>query len=552
MTTHQMPRQITASIHQDAIKRVSDFFDATIATIANELLQNSRRAGATGVDITVADGLITVTDDGAGIADPETILSFGLSQWSQNTTDSENPAGMGLYALARRTHVRIQSKAAHSQAWQVNLSPDHFVGRVSAPVENIDNYDKLHGTTVEFTGSLKDESIIANAAKYYPLPVHINGKAAPQEDFLQHAIHTELWQGARIGVHTSTRPITYSQSGTLNFHGALVNQPSLPYVAAIESYWSTKVDVVDCPHLDLTLPARQEIVQSPFADELRAACRAAIYRAMLLQPQPVDVPKAVQQDAATLGINIPDATARLAQWTPDTAQDGLSYEDRQRLPITDDSILVILDISTADQQALSRAAERNGAAKLLFEPDHRMDGYDWYDSMIRSTDYSIIVSDEHGSHELHEVRQNDAALSQRPDRIEFILQTKHLDETDRVHLFTDLAFEKDEDVYMDEVRPLITRESDLSTIALVELMKLSFFYPSDDKDSDSYDTQEETHEEAYSMTAIALLESEDQAFISSVTEAVHRHIIYQIPVGSTATIKISRNQPIQITLAKDD
>ena len=89
-------------------------------------------------------------------------------------------------------------------------------------------------------------------------------------------------------------------------------------------------------------------------------------------------------------------------------------------------------------------------------------------------------------------------------------------------------------------------------VAVVELMKLSFFYPSDDKDSDSYDTQEEKHEAAYSMTAIALLESEDQAFIASVTDAVHRHILYQIPAGSTATIRISRNQPIQITLAKDE
>ena len=552
MTTQQMPRQITASIHQDAINRVSDFFDATIATITNELLQNSRRAGASRVEITVQDGRITVADDGAGIADPATILAFGLSEWNQSTTDSENPAGMGLYALARRKEVRIQSKSAHSDAWQVNLTPDHFVGRLPAPVETVDDPGRPHGTTIEFTGNLNDESTIANAARYYPLPVHINGKPPPQEDFLDNALHTELWKGVRIGVYTSRQPFAYGQSGTLNYHGALVHRPYLPYVQAIQSHWSTKVDVVDCPHLDLTLPARQEIVESPFADEMRAACRAAIYRAMLRQPEPVDVPKAIQEDAASLGVNIPDATPKLEQWEPDTAAANSFYAIKPRRPISDDSILMARPMSPADQQTLSRAAERNGTENSLCKANRQLDGYDWYDAMTKVTGYSIIVSDQDGDHDLHEVRQNDATLGQRPERIEFILQTNAQDETASVHLTTDLAFEKDEDVYMEAVSPLITRDSDIGANDLVEIMKSSFFYPSDDKDADRYHTQEENHEAAYSMTAISLLESEDQAIITSVTAAVQRHILYQIPDGSTATIRIKQNEPIQVTLSDDE
>ena len=553
MTTQQMPRQITASIHQDAINRVGDFFDATISTITNELLQNSRRAGATRVDVTInAVGRIKIADDGAGIADPETILAFGLSQWSPTTADSENPAGMGLYSLARRKQVRIQSKSAYSDAWCVNLTPDHFVGRLSAPIETVDDYDRPHGTTIEFDGNFNDEAMINNAAKYYPLPVHVNGKPASQVDFLKDALHTELWQGVRIGVYPSAIPITYGQSGLLNFHGTIVTRPSLPYVKAIQSYWSAKVDVLDCPRLDLTLPARQEIVQSPFADELRDACRAAIYRAMLLQPTPVDVPKMTQEDAAILGINIQDAKPTLQQWQPDAAENTYSYDPEPRLPIAEDSILMDLYMSPADQQTLSRAAERNDASQRLFEPNRQLQGYDWYDAMTKTTDYCITVSDENGDHNLLFARRTNAAISPRPDRIEFTVQTDSQGEKTDIQLPTDLAFEKADDPYMEAVSPLVTQDSEISAQELVEIMKLAFFTPSDDKDADSYDTQEENHETAYSMTAISLLESEDQAIINSVIATVQRHILYQIPDGSTATIRVSRQEPTRVTISRDE
>ena len=554
MTTQQMPRQITASIHQDAINRVGDFFDATISTITNELLQNSRRAGSSRVDVTIdAGNRIKIADDGNGIADPEAILAFGLSQWNPTTTDRENPAGMGLYSLARRKEVRIQSKSAYSDAWCVNLTPDHFVGRLPAPVETVNDYDRPHGTTIEFTGNFSDEAMISQAARYYPLPVHVNGKPAPQVDFLKDALHTELWQGVRIGVYQSAIPLTYGQSGLLNFHGTLVNRPHLPYVKAIQSCWSAKVDVIDCPRLDLTLPARQEIVQSPFADELREACRATIYRAILLQPEPVDVPKIAQEDAANLGVNIPDATPKLEQWQSRSAETNYYHvEPKPRLPIGDDSILMTLDMPPPDQQTLSRAAERNDTSQRLFEPNPQLQGYDWYDAMTKVTGYGITVSDEKGDHNLLFARHTNTNISPRPNRIEFTLQTDAQDVKSDIQLPTDLAFEEEYEVYMDDVNPLVTQDSEISTQDLVEIMKLAFFQPSDDKNADSYDIQEDDHEAAYSMIATSLIESKDQAIINSVIAAVQRYILYQIPNGSTATIRVRQHEPTQVTISKDE
>ena len=546
MSTETLPAQIKASIHQDAISRVSHFFDATITTITNELLQNSRRAGATRVDIKIMDREISIADDGAGIKDPASILTFGLSQWAKETADAESPAGMGLYALARRSKVRVQSKTADSDAWRVDLTPDHFIGRRSASIEPAEDHVQPHGTTIQFTGNIGDQYMITNAARHYPLPVYINSVQAPQEDFLNSAIHTEMWNGVRIGVYVSDNPLMYGQAGILNFYGTIVHRPNLPYVTTIRASWSVKVDVVDCPLLDLTLPARQEVVESPFADEMRAACTAAIYRAILLQPEPVDVPKEVQNHAADIGIDIPDARPLLEYWQPDSAAQKRYNARNPRGAVDENSILMTLDMSTADQQTLLRAASLNDVHTRLFRPNRQLVGYDWYDAMTQTTSYSITVSDQSGQHDLVTTREEQAEITPRPNHIEFAIETDSQGNQDTIRLFTDLAF--DNDLCMDNVCPIVTQNSAISIPDLVQIMTLAYFRPSEEKDADSYETQAEMYQDAYSMTAIALLESEDQAIISTITDAVQKHIMSHVPPDSEVQIQVRRDEPVLVTI----
>ena len=93
---------IRARIHDSAIRRVTRTFAATLADIFTETLQNSRRAGATRVRVAVTGPAdtgpltVTVTDDGAGIADPAVLLSFGENGWSEDLVRREDAAGMGM------------------------------------------------------------------------------------------------------------------------------------------------------------------------------------------------------------------------------------------------------------------------------------------------------------------------------------------------------------------------------------------------------------------------------------------------------------------------
>ena len=69
-----MITKLRARVSPEAISKVTRIFNGTLDDIFNELFQNARRAGAGSIAVNAehtADAcLITVSDDGAGIADP--------------------------------------------------------------------------------------------------------------------------------------------------------------------------------------------------------------------------------------------------------------------------------------------------------------------------------------------------------------------------------------------------------------------------------------------------------------------------------------------------
>ena len=108
-TSNKLPERIRARVHDGALSRVTRIYAAGLADVFNETLQNSRRAGATSVRVTIDASedtpgalTVTVTDDGAGIADPAVLLSLGENGWSEDLVRCEDAAGMGFLSLARR------------------------------------------------------------------------------------------------------------------------------------------------------------------------------------------------------------------------------------------------------------------------------------------------------------------------------------------------------------------------------------------------------------------------------------------------------------------
>ncbi len=308
MTNNANPPAATirARVHENALKRVTKFWASRPIEIFLEALQNSRRAGATRVRVTVETLTkpsghasepseprlaVTITDDGAGIEDPAVLLSFGENGWSDDLVSREDAAGMGILSLTHRgCRISSRPRSPGGQAghgWSVDLEPEHFTGQRDALVRRDDGAPYPSGTAVRFEARESADMIraaLTSAARHYPLPVTFEDEALERRAFLDGAVHAETSNGLVFGVYRDRRQ-GYMEPD-LNFFGLTV-PVGLPMVDTVHgANWSVRADVVDCPGLELVLPARREAVENAFLGEVREAARLAVYRAMAADPEP--------------------------------------------------------------------------------------------------------------------------------------------------------------------------------------------------------------------------------------------------------------------------
>ena len=565
---------IRARVHESALKRVTKFFASTLTDAFTETLQNARRSGATRVRVTVETLAkptgratepseprlaVTVTDDGAGIADPAVLLSFGENGWTDELVAREDAAGMGILSLAHRgcrIASRVRTPGGHAgHGWSVELEPEHFTGRRDARVRRDDSAPYPSGTAVRFEATESANAIqtaITNSARHYPLPVIFEsipgtepgGAALERKAFLDGAVHAEEWNGVTFGVYRDRR--SGYMDPDLNFFGLTV-PVHLPTVETVHGgIWSVRADVVDCPRLELLLPARREPVENEFLSDMREAARLAVYRAMAADPDPrpafTDWSRA--RDA---GIDLAPPPQVLRPWRPAIADIDDWQEPPKPAPAGPDALVMTCDPDPPEAQALWHAAGRAGMAERLFEADKRLEGYEWYDRLDRVTGIDTEVTAADGKawplHEYPVPERTGAAapLAARPDAVRMTLSVRTSGGRNRtLHLPADLAFAGEAWSWVGEALPLVTKDSTLEPHRLAELLRHSFFSASDDADADSRETQAMRFDEEALHIATRLLCSEDSALEISIAETVRRELFWLVPHDRTVEISITR------------
>ncbi len=575
---------IRARIHESAVKRVTRIYAATAAEILAEILQNSRRADATRVGISVAAPVarqgeiaagtgetpltVTISDDGAGIADPAVLLSFGENGWDDALVRREDAAGFGFASLARR-NCAVSSRP-HSPSggippgWRVALSPGHFLGEMDAEVLADEEAPFPRGTAISFQAT---EAIAAirnaagNAARHYPVPVSFEDRTEddasgpeelPRRAFLDGAVHAEPWRGLVFGVFRN-RHDGY-RDPDLNFFG-LTLTVGLPTVETVHgATWTVLADVDDCPDLELVLPARKEAVENAFLRDMREAARLAIYRAMAADPNP----RPAFEDwtrAREAGIDIAPPPSVLSPWRPGTAEVDDWRDPPNLAPARADALVMECDPEPPEAQALWRAAERAGIASRLFEADRRLEGYPWYDAIERVVRIHTEATIERRPYPLdgYPVPERtgvpQAPLARRPDAIRVSLTARAGKGVGRtIDLDADLAFAGEAWSWVGEALPLVTADSTMQPHELAGLMRAAFFSASDDADSDSWETQRDRFDEEALHIATRLLLSDDEACRASIAEAVRRELFWLAPRGRIVDIRIDRPD-VTVTLA---
>lgn len=555
---HTVPDTIQAAVDPAAIGKVSRFFDASTGQIVNEMLQNARRAGATKVKVTTPrDNLLRLTDNGRGIGDPRALLAFGRSDWDGETVKAEDPVGMGVFSLARR-EARIASRPPAAgqgvaDAWEVYLEPDHFLGLREAAIGVCRDAPAPHGTIVEFEmveSSTSASHILSDAARYYPLEVSFNGRDIPREDFLEKAVRVEEWSGVRIGVFHERRKGWYHCQ--INFHGHQIDCPLLPIVTALEDQpdvldtWWIRIDVIDGAQLELVLPARTQVVQNNFVNELKQACERAIFRTIEALPETPSLGHHTWARAHELGIKLAAAKPRLRGWLPRTADDYDRHHTRFEVltPLPDDTETVLVmktKAPTGDEQALWRALASNLMLGRVFDKDDNVESYGWYRKLDRIVRIDFRV--EYGDGRkllLGEARTaHEQMTDENPRRIVALVTVESADGNERVlELDTDVAFWSPEATCPEEIEMLITADSDVDAKTLTNMMVDAFFYPTEDVDSDSPVTQRAQFTRKVREKALRRQMSGVEARRATIADLVEHHLVEEIDRAEDVTIHI--------------
>ena len=554
------PSTIRAHVAASAIDRVTRFFTATLDDTFVELIANARRSDPTRIHVATEPSphggtFVHVTDDGCGIADPSVLLAFGRSGWDRATADREDPAGIGIYALSRSgCCISSRPRSASADAapgWRAQIPPEAFVGKTDAAIVPDESAPCPHGTAVRFVTESSAESVasaLRGAALHCPIPVALNGDPLERKAFLDGAVHAETWNGIVFGVFPHHAALF--RDPDVNFHGLTIDA-KLPTVQTIDDgVWAVRADIDNAPGLELVLPARKELVETCFAADMREAARLAIYRAMRKADRSPALAHAEYARARQAGIDMQIPPAVLRPWRPAIANSNDWRDSPRTEPVRPSTIVVTPDLEPQDEQALWRAAERAGIQHRLFEPDRRYEGYSWYDSLAHAREVDFSVTRNGVTHRLTVLRGIDTddipAIDPgrpdsyaRPDSIEIALRVARRNgPAETIPIPADLAFVGKAWCYTEEIHPLVTADSELEPHVLASIVQAAYFCPSDDADSDSWETQRDRFQADAMHASIELLASEDEARKHTIAQAVWRDIFWVIPRDRAVVITV--------------
>mgnify|MGYP003627121546 CR=1 FL=1 len=391
-TTSPPPKVYTATVDDRFLSKVDRVFDASPRTVCNELLQNARRAGASRVCVTLDDQdggtLVTFVDNGRGIPSPEPLLRLAGKGWSDETEETEDPAGMGFFCLSNFALVRVGSRD-----WTGEFTPAVFRGEVGM-VPTAREHDALTLIQWHWPDQARHNiySALSKAAAYCGLEAVEISYAGTHEvlepkSYLQETTHTEMFEDKGYGIGIADDGPRYSGSipVTINFHGVQITE-AIPYSCFSRGGLSVRVDVFGVGGLQLVLPARNALKHTVGRDELLRLCERKLFEWVAAEEKGAHTLAYSYYKRARdeFGIDIGEAKNTLSPW----GHGGPAIRD---LPC------VIVDLETESDflKELWYDAQISGTSLLRgVKPSTDMVGYQWYDALPHLGSVDIHINDQ--------------------------------------------------------------------------------------------------------------------------------------------------------------
>lgn len=272
--------QVQVRINEEGMLRNQRYAFTDKFTLISELMQNTRRAGASRIEIEYDEKfkILRVIDDGCGIADFQKLLTFNESGWNAATCIEERPFGIGfskcLYSASRCI--------VESCGRKIDFSTDDALSRHPIDVHQVEH---LLGTRVELHDvvlpGLTDR--LTTMCEGFTIPVWFNGRELQRPfaidcmPFVTTAIGHVHLAGTRNGKHASNMLVF--------LQGFCVMKPI---------YY--QVDSINVVHLDskefvARLPDRDKLIDENDQRKRIDACLKALWREILLAAKATMTPE---------------------------------------------------------------------------------------------------------------------------------------------------------------------------------------------------------------------------------------------------------------------
>lgn len=176
-----MTSAVRVEVNEANLVKNLKFAFSNFSTFLVELIQNSRRAGATRVEISLDGKDLTVVDDGHGIENFQNLFTIAESGWNHQTRSIENPFGMGftsaLFACERLT--------VESRGQRLEATTRALLDMVEVPVVTgeITTGTRLTLSKLSFDET-RMEGALQSIARGYPIPIIFNGVALARPEAL--------------------------------------------------------------------------------------------------------------------------------------------------------------------------------------------------------------------------------------------------------------------------------------------------------------------------------------------------------------------------------
>ena len=298
-------KKIKAKVNTRLLAKANRLFTGTVEGRVIELLQNARRAGATKVEITNENGVVTVRDNGKGIEDFAKLLDLGGSGWDETFEPSEDPAGVGLSCLAGR-EVTIRSRGK-----KVSIGKDGWLGK---SVAVLDDSEAVEGTVLGFADEPWTPLVVEPNAVFCGMEVTVDGKECEREPFVSDKAQAHSQLGCSIEAkplgqmgkwHDTCRRRHSFGNVLVNFHGQVV---SFEHHPVDDCSLGFLVELTGEPTgIRLMLPARTCLVENKAFEALKAAIELEAFHHLLRQGHH-QLPYKDFLRAKELGIELPEST----------------------------------------------------------------------------------------------------------------------------------------------------------------------------------------------------------------------------------------------------